>query len=222
MDATRWVFVLGLAAGLSGCGATATSANANWAGRPKLQKLKEVPRVIEQAKAETTMPAPSPTDRNPVTEAIPIERTELVRGRSTVVVDAPFDKVKSSLLRYGKYAEFMPHYSQSKILGRAGKGHEVYMQVEALHGAVKMWAKLEMTPRKDGNVELLESKFVDGNVKDFRAIWRLEPIDADHTKLTLEVFLYPTLPLPTNVLNDENVQGAEKGVTAMRKRIEGG
>jgi ribosome-associated toxin RatA of RatAB toxin-antitoxin module len=219
MGKVGWLWCI---AALFGCSGSTTATQAKWTDRPSLQKLKEVPHLVQEAKAEATRPTPAPSDRNPVTEGLPIDGTELVRGRSTVVVDAPIAKVKSAVLRYQRYAEFMPHYRTSKVVRKLPQGHEVYMQVEALHGAVKMWARLEMTAKKDGAAEVLESKFVDGNVKDFRASWRIEPIDADHTKLTLEVFLYPSLPLPTAVLNDENVSGAEKGVTAMRKKIEEG
>jgi len=220
MGDLRWLFIAAFA--LIACGGTTSSTQAKWADRPNLQKLKEVPQAIDQAKAEVTKPTPSPVDREPVTEGLPIEGSNLVQGRSTVVVDAPLDKVKSTVLEYGDYAEFMPHYTASKVLGKRGAVYEVYMQVEALHGAVRMWARLEMTPKKDGKAERLQSRFVEGNVKDFRATWHIEPIDAEHTKLTLDVFLNPTLPLPKKVIDGENTKGAEKGVLAMRSRIEKG
>lgn len=220
MGFRRWLFIAAFS--LLGCGGTTSSTQAKWVDRPNVQKLKEVPRAIDQAKTEATKPTPSPVDREPVTEGIPIEGSQLVQGRSTVVVDAPLDKVKATVLRYDDYAEFMPHYTSSKIVGKHGAAHEVYMQVEALHGAVRMWARLQMTPKKEGPVHLFQSKFLEGNVKDFRATWRVEPIDAEHTKLTLDVFLNPTLPLPKKVIDGENTKGAEKGVLAMRSRIEKG
>ena len=62
---------------------------------------------------------------------------------------------------------------------------------------------------------------MEGNVDDFKAIWRLRKMDEDHTELTLEVFLEPSLPLPDSLINSENVGGAVDGVIAMRNRIEG-
>jgi ribosome-associated toxin RatA of RatAB toxin-antitoxin module len=219
MGAPRLIFALALAPLALGCGAASTQAT--WVDKPSVQPLQHVPAVVGD-------PAPAPdatqgAERQPVTEALPIEGTDRVRGRSTVIVDAPIAAVKKTLLRYGKYAEFMPHYSASKVLRRMPEsGHEVYMQVEALYGAVKLWARLEMTPKRQGDTEIITSKFVDGNVKDFSATWTLAPVDAQRTELTLEVFLHPDLPMPSKTLNHENVQGAEKGVIAMRKRVESG
>lgn len=154
-------------------------------------------------------------------EAIPVEGTDLVRGRSTVVVHAPLEVVRSTVLDFDAYPDFMPHYANARELGRKKGGtREVYMQWSALHGAIKMWARFEMTPRKEGDTEIWESRFIDGNVKSAVASWTMKPLDDSRTELTLEVFLWPKLPMPTSLLNDENLGGAVKGVTAMRKRCE--
>ena len=69
-------------------------------------------------------------------------------------------------------------------------------------------------------VETYESTFVKGNVKDFKAIWRLRKLDDAATELSLEVFLQPSIPMPTNLMNGENLGGSSKGVMAMRARAE--
>ena len=154
-------------------------------------------------------------------EAVPIEGSDLVHGRSTVEVHAPAAKVRETVLDFGRYPDFMPHYAGARDLGRKKHGaREVYMQWAALHGAIKMWARFDLIPRTEGDAEIWESSFIDGNVKDAYAFWRIEPIDDTRTQLTLEVFLHPKLPLPTDLLNEENLDGAVKGVTAMRKRCE--
>ena len=94
------------------------------------------------------------------------------------------------------------------------------MQWAALHGAIKLWARFDLIPRKEGEAEVWESSFIDGNVKEAYALWRIEPIDDTRTQLTLEVFLHPKLPVPSELLNEENLDAALKGVTAMRKRCE--
>lgn len=177
------------------------------------------------------LPPPEPPEETgpagkidtPTREAVPMAGSELVHGRSTVLVEAPIAKVREAVLDFDRYAEFMPHYRQSRVLSRQPDGtSELYMQIEALHGAVKMWARVAMPPpRKDGDAEVHESRFIDGNVKDFVAIWRLRPLDERRTELSLQVFLQPKLPMPSSVLNEENLDGAVKGVTAMRERIAG-
>lgn len=165
--------------------------------------------------------AEAPSDR-PTPVAVPIEGTELVRGRSTVTVKASLEKTREAVLDFGHYADFMPHYRNAKILGRTDTGaRDVYMEVEALYGAVKFWAEVELPKATtvDG-VETWETRFIKGNVKDFKAIWRLKKLDAQSTELSLEVFLSPNLPMPVHLMNDENMGGSSSGVAAMRAHAE--
>ncbi len=137
-------------------------------------------------------------------------------------MNAPLEKVREAVLDFGHYAEFMPYFRSSKVLGRTAAGaRDVYMEIEALHGAVRLWVEIEIPkPTIAEGVETYESRFVKGNVKDFQATWRLRRIDDDATELSLEVFLEPQLPLPTALVNKGNVGGSFKGVTAIRARIE--
>src|SRR5262249_37066484 len=69
----------------------------------------------------------------PRTVGVPIPGTSLVRGKSTLTIDAPLEKVRDTVLDFGHYADFMPHYRKCKILGRtASGGREVYMEVSAI------------------------------------------------------------------------------------------
>ncbi|HEY4122750.1 MAG TPA: SRPBCC family protein [Byssovorax sp.] len=157
------------------------------------------------------------------TTSVPMDGTDLVRGKSTVKVAAPIDKVREAVLGFSHYAEFMPHYKSAKVLGRAPSGgKDVYMEVEALNGAAQMWARVDVPkPTMIDGVETYDTKFLDGNVREFKAIWRLKKLDEQSTELSLEVFMYPKLPLPSGLLNSENVKGSASGVLAMRARAEG-
>jgi ribosome-associated toxin RatA of RatAB toxin-antitoxin module len=214
---------------LAGCAALIGGSIVGCAGTERHDTW---PRHQARADSDTVVPAATPgpvTGRagkqiEPTRESVPLADGKLVRGRSTLVVHAPIAKVRATVLDFDHYAEFMPHYAASRLLGRrADRSREVYMQITALHGAVKMWARIEM-PKPvvdDDGRESHASRFIDGNVDDFQAIWRLKPLDERRTELTLEVFLDPKVPLPSSMLNEENVDGAVKGVTAMRDRIEG-
>lgn len=160
--------------------------------------------------------------REPTEQAVPIAGTDLVRGRSTVIVEAPIAVVRRTVLDYGSYADFMPHYAASRVLGRTSDGgHQVYMKWIALHGAMKMWARFDMSAAlKKGDEETYKSKLVEGNVRAANAIWRISPVGEQRTKLSLEVFLQPRVPMPSSLLNGENTKGATKGVVAMRDRCE--
>jgi ribosome-associated toxin RatA of RatAB toxin-antitoxin module len=171
--------------------------------------------------AAAAPPAAEGDEPQPV--PIPVAGTDFVHGRATVKVNASIEKVRESVLDFGHYAEFMPHYRSARVLGRTATGaRDVYMEIEALYGAVKMWVEIEFPrPTIVDGVETHESHFVKGNVKDFKAIWRLRKIDEATTELSLEVFLQPSIPMPTNLMNGENLGGSVKGVMAMRARIEG-
>jgi ribosome-associated toxin RatA of RatAB toxin-antitoxin module len=162
-----------------------------------------------------------PEGRAVTSEAVPLA-DDLIRGRATVRVDAPLARAREVVQKYGDYSEFMPYYHSSHVVDRDAHVTKVYMQVAALNGLVKMGAELNMPnlPVKEGDWDVYESRFGSGNVRDFKAIWRMKAIDLEHSMVSLEVFLLPKLPLPTSTLNHENQKGAVNGVMAMRDRIE--
>jgi ribosome-associated toxin RatA of RatAB toxin-antitoxin module len=175
------------------------------------------------APAPAAAPAPPLVGDGPQSDSIAVEGTDYVRGRTAVKVHAPIARVREAVVDFAHYAEFMPHYRSAKLLGRTATGaRDVYMEIEALNGLVIMWCEMEFPkPTIVSGVEITESKFIKGNVDDFKAVWRLRPIDDATTELSLEVFLQPSIPLPTSLINSENLKGSLSGVTAMRGRIEG-
>jgi ribosome-associated toxin RatA of RatAB toxin-antitoxin module len=181
------------------------------------------PSASAAAVVAPAAPPPALIGDGPQTDSVPIEGTDFVRGRTAVKIHAPIAGVREAVLDFAHYAEFMPSYRNAKLLGRTATGaRDVYMEIEALHGAVKMWAELEFPkPVIVDGVETHESHFVKGNVDELKAIWRLRKIDEATTELSLEIFLQPSIPLPTSLMNSENVSGSLKGVMAMRARIEG-
>lgn len=158
----------------------------------------------------------------PRTIAVPMPGSSLVRGRSSVLVRASLSRVREVVLDFARYPELLPHVEACKMLGlTAAGGRDVYMRVAALRGAVKMWARIEVArPSYDGGVETYRSRLVDGNVDDLSATWRVERIDDTSTRLEVEIFMRPKLPLPASVLNGENLEGARLAVTAFKARAE--
>jgi ribosome-associated toxin RatA of RatAB toxin-antitoxin module len=229
--ATALVLVTALgAAGCLGSGSGSGSGSEARMSRSERQSASK-PSLTERASrlpdplgpsSDTAPAAQGEAEAQPV--SVPIEGSDLVRGRSTVTVSAPIAKVREAVLDFAHYAEFMPHYSNCRVLGRTPTGaREVYMEITALHGAVKMWTRVELPKATTiEGVETWETRFIEGNVEDFKAIWRLRRVDDTHTELSLEVFLKPKIPLPTDLLNEENLSGSTKGVLAMRAHAEKG
>jgi ribosome-associated toxin RatA of RatAB toxin-antitoxin module len=160
----------------------------------------------------------------PRTESVPTSRAGLVRGRATITIAAPIDKVRQVVLDFAHYPDFMPHYRKCSVVGPDGDGvRKVTMEVEALQGLVIMWARLDiLKPVVANGVETYDSRFLEGNVNDLKAIWRLKKLDEGSTELSLEVFLYPKFPLPDSVINQQNLDGATAGVLAVKRRVLGG
>lgn len=159
----------------------------------------------------------------PRTRAVPIPNSSLVRGVATVNVRAPIAKVRAVILDFAHYPEFMPHYEACRVLGvtKAG-GRDVYMRIAAVHGVVKMWARIEVAkPIVVDGAETYRSRYVDGNIKDLQATWSVKKIDDATTQLQVEVFMNPKLPLPASVVNHENVDGARSAALAFKARAEG-
>jgi ribosome-associated toxin RatA of RatAB toxin-antitoxin module len=186
-------------------------------------------RAIRAVLVTPPAPAPpavvyavSPADA-PRTVRVAMAGSSLVQGRSTIVIAASLEKVRETVDDFAHYADFMPHYRKCKVLGRtAAGGRDVYMEVKAINGLMTMWARVEAEkPTTVDGVEIHQTKFVAGNIKDLRATWRLRKIDAASTEVTLDVFLLPSFPLPDKLVNSENLSGSADAVLAVRKRITG-
>ena len=154
-------------------------------------------------------------------EAVPVEGSELGRGRATVKVNAPLATVREHVTDYGSYAEYLPRQKRSQVLRRKRDGtHEVYFQWAALHGAMTVWVRGEMRPRKEGDVEIFESHVLDGNVDAASAVWKLRRLGDESTEVTVELYLDPKFPMPAALINRGIVSGAADVAKAFRDRVE--
>jgi ribosome-associated toxin RatA of RatAB toxin-antitoxin module len=190
---------------------------------PAPAAVETAPHPVAPTPTTDAAPPPAAPGDHLQAVAVPIAGSDFVRGRTTLKVNAPIERVREAVLDFGRYTEFMPFFRGSRVLGRTAAGaRDVYMEIEALHGAVRLWVEIEIPrPTIVDGLETYESRFVKGNVKEFKAIWRLRKIDDAATELSLEVFLQPLMSLPTALVNRGNVGGSMKGATAMRARIEG-
>jgi hypothetical protein len=150
----------------------------------------------------------------------PDSRTRM--GGARIAVRAPLAVVRSVVTDYGHYADFLPEFRKSRILGRSAAGTDVYLEVPILHGATSFWAVTRFSdPMREGEGERIEGRRQEqGNVDDLRAVWHLYPADDMHTILKLEILLLPRLPVPPSVLASELREAAGRAVTAACTRAE--
>src|SRR5262245_37810851 len=80
-------------------------------------------------------------------------------GGGMTVVNAPIASVRQTVTDFGHYADFMPRFQKSKIVGKSGQSTDVYLQVAILHGAASVWAVTRFgPPAPEGAGERIEGK----------------------------------------------------------------
>ncbi len=153
---------------------------------------------------------------------VPVQGYSIKAGGGMTVVNAGLAHVRQTVTDYGHYADFMPRFKKSKIVGKNGPNTDVYLQVAILHGAATVWAVTRFgPPSPEGAGERIEGRLQgQGNVDDLRAVWHLQPIDADHTLVKLELLIVPTLPVPASLVTPELEFASDQAVSATRDRTE--
>lgn len=148
--------------------------------------------------------------------------TSIRAGGGMTAVNAPLAEVRKIVQDFGHYADFMPRFKKSRIVGRNGMDTDVYLQVEILHGAATIWAVTRFTPPvSQGSCEVIQGKMEhQGNVDDLRSVWHLCSVDDTHTILKLELLIVPKVPVPGSVVTGELEYAADKAVSSARNRAE--
>jgi hypothetical protein len=147
----------------------------------------------------------------------------IAAGGGVTVANAGIAQVRQTVTDYGHYADFMPRFQKSRIVGKSGPTTDVYLQVAILHGAASVWAVTRFgAPIPEGAGERIEGSKLEGkgNVDDMRAVWHLTPVDADHTIVRLDILIVPTFPVPHSLVTDELEFASDQAVSATRDRTE--
>jgi ribosome-associated toxin RatA of RatAB toxin-antitoxin module len=142
------------------------------------------------------------------------------RGRASVLLDVPADRVIAVVQDYAQYKEFLPNFEASRVLSQRGAAALVFVQVAIMKGAAHIWAELKLKPRKsEGPTHVIEAKMLKGNVDHMEALWEVTPVDAQRTLVSFEIIVDPNLPLPSSLISDENRKTARKTLRALRERV---
>jgi len=142
-------------------------------------------------------------------------------GGAAIYVKAPIDEVRRIITDYRHYEKVIKPFKQSKLLSRSKGVSEIYLEVPILHGAATVWVvALVGPPEKNGNEERIVARMQRGNVDDFRAVWKLRAVDAEHTIVKLEILVDPKMPAPASLVTPELCTAAVKAVTGVREQAE--
>lgn len=177
------------------------------------------------ARADAT--EPTETERLVRTHAterysVPVPGYSIRAGGGMTAINASLSTVRRTVTDYGHYADFMPRFQKSRVVGKSGPNTDVYMQVSILHGAANIWAVTRFgPPTPEGAGERIEGRLHgQGNVDQFLAIWHLFPVDENRTIAKLELLIVPKLPLPGSVVTPELEYASDQAVSAARDRAE--
>ena len=149
---------------------------------------------------------------------VPASDSDVDWGRAVGVVNAPFERVVSSVRNYVNYRHFLPFFTESRVVSSRGSRALVYMEARVMHGAVTLWANMRMGVRPpQGDTQVIEGRMADGNMAAFRARWEVSPLDEGRRALVVfKVLIDPDLPVPDSVCSNENASTARRSIRALR------
>lgn len=155
------------------------------------------------------------------TKATTAPKNSIDTGGAAIYVNAPIDVVRRVVTDYRNYEKTIKSFKKSKLLSRNKGVSEVYLEVPILHGAATVWVvALIGAPVMEGKEEKITARMLRGNVDDFRAVWRLRAVDAEHTIVKLELLVDPSLPAPASLVTPELCGASENAVASVRKQSE--
>lgn len=154
--------------------------------------------------------------------SVAVQGFSIRAGGGMTAINAPLATVRRTVTDYGHYADFMPRFQKSRIVGKSGPQTDVYLQVSILHGAANIWAVTRFgPPTPEGAGERIEGRMHgQGNVDELLAIWHLTAVDENRTIAKLELLIVPKLPLPGSIVTPELEYASDQAVSATRERTE--
>jgi hypothetical protein len=146
-------------------------------------------------------------------------------GHAEAIINAPIADVRRQVMNFGQYKDFAPkRFTLSKVVPGTGGGTNVKMEFSVLKGLLKLNFIEKFVPRPAGaGTEVVEGKFVSGNVKDANVVWTLEQVDDGFTVLKCDVLIKPDLPgdYAQAAIDEELRDAAQQAVDGVHIRAQG-
>jgi ribosome-associated toxin RatA of RatAB toxin-antitoxin module len=151
--------------------------------------------------------------------------SDIKAGGSRDAVHAPIEVVRHFVTDFDGYSSYIKRFEKAKVIGRHGDKTDVYLQVPIMKGAAKVWAVVRFDPpRPTGNGDdvVVVGKLLKGNVKRLDAKYQISKIDAQNTKLDLELLIVPDfiVPVPNRLVAGEAAYAASRAVLGLRNASE--
>lgn len=187
----------------------------------------QVPQVSQGGQA--VQPAPStpaggesaqPAPIEVVSEAV--EGLDVQRARAVSVLRVSLEDAARAVTDFGRYAEFLPHVRESRVVRRNRALTDVYLQVPINQSFGVVWSLVRMNAQRSRDQMVLTGEAVDGNMDRFemRCVLRRMPGAEPSTQMEFSLLALPRLPLPASVFTREMATNARRVVDTMRSRVE--
>lgn len=139
-------------------------------------------------------------------------------GRAEGIIAAPVDTVKAKLQDYNHYKDLAgPKFKTVRVVDKQGNDTDVYFQLPIMKGLITINYTTRFTPMKG---DVIEGKFVKGNVKDMHVAWTVHPgPDEKSAIMTCDLLLVLNLPAPQDAVDEELRDACGDAINAVRKTL---
>ena len=142
-------------------------------------------------------------------------------GHAEGLIAAPYDAVKARLLDFPHYKELAgPKFKKVSVVDKSASGTDLYFQLPIMHGIVTIWYVTRFSTARPGmaGAEVVEGKFVKGNIKDMQIVFTIRPAADQKTILVCDLNLAIAIPAPQSALDEELRDACGDAVNAIRAR----
>lgn len=142
-------------------------------------------------------------------------------GHAEGLIAAPYDAVKARLLDFPHYRELAgPKFKKVSVVDKTANGTDLYFQLPIMHGIVTIWYVTRFSTARPAmaGAEVVEGKFVKGNIKDMQIVFTIRPTADQKTILVCDLNLAIMIPAPQSALDEELRDACGDAVNAIRAR----
>jgi hypothetical protein len=143
-------------------------------------------------------------------------------GHAEGLIAAPYDAVKARLLDFPHYKELAgPKFKKVSVVDKSDAGTDLYFQLPIMKGIVTIWYVTRFGTARPGmgGAEVIEGKFVKGNIKDMQIVFTIRPAPEQKTVLVCDLNLAINIPAPQSALDEELRDACGDAVNAIRARV---
>lgn len=152
---------------------------------------------------------------------LPVPKSKVTAGQAEALIDASPIEVMSVLRDFAGYKEFLPFFTDSKLIEETSDYAELRLKAKILHGTVEVDVVVRAKEAKlpDGGVKV-DLEFVRGNVEHFDARFRVYSAGVGRTFVVFYLMIDPDLWFARNkTLSEYNWVNCGRTVRALRDRV---